>query len=82
MTKADRWWRFTKFNTDSQFGFGTKAEAQTYIEWLNEATPESATVWSFESVPASEAQGIDANPDQHGGFNLYDELITLEGNRQ
>jgi hypothetical protein len=76
MTEA--WYRISTYNTQALYGFGTEAEAEKYVDILNEG--RDMNIYSAERLTSEEAAELRLE-DNTEAFNLDDELAAREGKR-
>ena len=69
---SDHWWAFHRtLNGESTYGWGTQAEADAYLGYLN-TDPDSTNVYTADRVDSAMQAMLNDNPT--AGFNLHDEF--------
>ncbi|MEQ1614464.1 MAG: hypothetical protein ABL904_17085 [Hyphomicrobiaceae bacterium] len=63
---GDRWWKFSAYNSQAQYGWGDEAEASAYADFMNQDR-------EINHYTYSEAEG----DHEDDGFNLADSLAEI-----
>lgn len=71
----EKWYKFTAFNSQAQYGYGSLKEANDYCEWLN--TNKEKNFYMFVTMTKEQIQQLNLDNGDLG-FNLNDALATLE----
>jgi len=72
------WFKFSAYNTESQFGYGTQEEAIEYLEYLN----EDREINQFQYETIRDQDSINNLNNSPIGFLLQDQLECVEEGRQ
>lgn len=68
----ETWWKFTTYNSQAMYGWGSEDEASAYVDHLNDG--KDVNLYSYAEVTDPEL--IAELDDGNEGFNLSDELAS------
>ena len=69
---TEKYWAFKAYNTETMYGFGTKAEASKYQDHLN----EDRTINHYGITPVKDPATVNGIE-----FNIGDELQSIKDGR-
>lgn len=73
----ENWYKFTAYNSEARYGFGTEAEASAYAEYLNR--DREINCYAPHVVAGAELIHALEN-DRDDGVNIDDELREIAAN--
>jgi len=71
--QQDRWWALRAYNSETQYGYGTEAEAEAWADVLN----RGREINLYAPEPVEDAEMCRRLDDGQGGVNLADELAGV-----
>lgn len=66
----EAWYKFTAYNTQARYGYGTEAQAERYVDLLNKG--RDINVYAYAQITDADEIANLENGDT--GFNLDDAL--------
>ena len=71
-TTHDYWWALQAYNTQAQYGYGTRNQAQQWADHLNRG--REANLYAPEMCDSQQSDRLDAGDE---GVDLADELAAI-----